>query len=538
MIAQWSKKSAIFPEFSPDFQKEWFDYRKDAVCHHVDSLYYTVYLEEPDPSVFYEEDSEDLLGVPALLYDLQEAKARKCENRAEELLFFGDLSLTLGAFSIYQYHLQVPECYDVFIASSLPNPQTPRIVVQLRTNYLVNEMLCVPEDAVEDSLAAVRALLASYAINIDQVQANRIDYAFHMNIVQNMGRYFSNNLMTNKLCTTLRRYDMSGKINGRGRQLGLDYISFGRRTSNDIFVRIYNKTQEVVELNYKSFFFGYWREKGLISKYDQWVLEEAYKCGSYRSGILVGRIKWYLEYGTNEELREELAKIKLSDYVKSDNCQDMEKRIDGILPPVTLIVNIEYQTKKHFFDTCVNDTWQEYSGSAEARPLYTTIHHAPRIIDYLTSQTLCFREYDDSYCYFWERLRGSALCRASSTSTLVRKYARNVDGERSRRRCLGALATQAIIKSGSMHGNVEQDVASALCCLNDNDLHGRYNPYDQNDLEEITEDTFLGRDLVFMDAKTGETFRMNDGGYKEIRERRARQYRRYLRERGDQSAIS
>ena len=49
-----------------------------------------------------------------------------------------------------------------------------------------------------------------------------------------------------------------------------DYISFGRRSANNVFVRIYNKGLEVVQLAYKSFFFEVWQQQGLINKYDKY----------------------------------------------------------------------------------------------------------------------------------------------------------------------------------------------------------------------------------------------------------------------------
>lgn len=531
MFTQWSQKSSVFHEFSEEEQLHWFDYRKDMTMHHIDSLYYTIYIDEMEKEEFYD-DSEDLIGLKALLADLKKAKEQKYENRAEDLLFFGNLSVTFGSFSVYTYHLSLPECYDVFICQGCLNPDTPRMVVQLRTHFLVNEMLCLSDEAVLESLKDLRAMLASYGIQIRRVEANRIDYAFHTNIIQNMTRFFSQSYLENHMNTTLRRYGTQGRICGTSRPLELDYLCFGRRTSNKVFVRIYNKTQEVIQMQYKSFFFHYWRSEGLISEYDLFVLEEAYKRGSYISGVLVGRIKWYLAYGKDESLKAELEKLLHHDYINSDNCQDIEKRIDGILPPLTLIVNIEYQVKKDFFSSLgelVAREW-DYTGTVELKPVMTILHFTGDVINYLTDTLFSFKNYDGSYCHWWKRLRGSALQHKKDFQKLVRTYSRTMDAARSRHRLLGSVASCAIMNTGERDfESIEGDIADALCDLNDNDVRRWHEP----NLVELPDDRTLedvfSRRLILVDETSGESVHVSDFGYAEIRQRRARQYRRYLK---------
>ena len=44
----------------------------------------------------------------------------------------------------------------------------------------------------------------------------------------------------------------------------IDYVALGKR-SDKVFVRIYQKTREVIEQNYKPWFFQIWEMNGLIS---------------------------------------------------------------------------------------------------------------------------------------------------------------------------------------------------------------------------------------------------------------------------------
>ena len=123
-------------------------------------------------------------------------------------------------------------------------------------------------------------------------------------------------------------------------------MNLGDRKSNNVYWRGYNKCQEVIRMNYKSFFIQRWFEHGLISAFDKYVYEVAYELKSYRTGVLVGRLKWYLEYGTNDELKAQCIEWLHSDYVRSDNNSHLEKKLRNLIPEPTLIFNIEYQTKR------------------------------------------------------------------------------------------------------------------------------------------------------------------------------------------------
>jgi len=60
----------------------------------------------------------------------------------------------------------------------------------------------------------------------------------------------------------------------------IDYVALGKR-SDKVFIRIYLKTREVIEQNYKPWFFQIWEMYGMISKYDKYVYEKCYERRSW-----------------------------------------------------------------------------------------------------------------------------------------------------------------------------------------------------------------------------------------------------------------
>ena len=129
MITKEIKDSSVFAEFDPQGQEYWFDRCKEKVVPHVDTFYYTVFIED---------DSNENVKVGNLLNRLNSLKSRKLSCRQNDVEYLG-LSYSLTHFSHYDFCLSYNENYDIFISSILPNSQTPRIVVQLRTRSLVLE---------------------------------------------------------------------------------------------------------------------------------------------------------------------------------------------------------------------------------------------------------------------------------------------------------------------------------------------------------------------------------------------------------------
>lgn len=511
MITKEVRQSPLFAEFSPEEQDRYFNLSKEKVTNHVDTLYYTVKV--------YGDSNEPSENMQALLEELGAFRTKKAFNPSLEVILFG-LSVEVTRFVHYEFCLRKAEEFDIFISSILPNDVTPRIVVQLRSHALVLDGVC---QTVCKSFRFVEAMLANFGLEVETVTENRIDYAYHTNLIQNPYKYFTDEMLLSKLKTKLRTYHKVGEI---GKKIEIDYLSFGHRNSNDIFVRIYNKSREVIEKNYKSFFLDKWLADKLISQYDYECYLKAFELKSYVTGLLIGRIDWYLEHGTNEEIKKKLLDVKTSAYVNSDNTDRLRAVVDELLPPVTLILNIEFQTKRKFY-VSMEDFIQSHGvsyceklGRAEwldekqfpLLRLFIVYALRSEICQYLTTTSLSFVENkgkkEERLSRWWQRISDSYIEEYDKHVLDVwRTHEQHSNLKKTQKRLMGAVASVSILKNnGFEKSTFMEDVSDVLCSLNDNDFYG-----------------FAANPL------TGEVPQIEPSSYQTIKKRKERQHRPILK---------
>ncbi|MBR2388074.1 MAG: hypothetical protein IKB02_04830 [Clostridia bacterium] len=505
MISKYIERCKIVKEFTEDQLSHYFGYVEKKTCHHIDTFYYAVYLNEPD-DIMDIQDSPELLPNNLLAF-LDTLRAMKLEVRRNGGLIEGLAGMDFAdkVFSFYEFCLSQNECFDIFIASKLPNKDTPRIVIQVRSRFLVLEGI---KKACEQSLSFLRDFLKPFKLVPLDVRENRIDYAFHTNLIHNLQSKLKYEYLRKHLKSSLRKWNEFGDTSD---DFTIDTLNLGRRSSNNIFFRMYNKSREVVEKGYKAFFIEYWFQKKMISRFDKYVYEEAYKLRSYRTGCLYGRLKWYIEFGTNEKFKEECKQLIETCYIDSNNLSFIEEKINGYIPEPTLIVNVEYQTKRRFYVSL-----EEWLGFVELdkkqlpftkgkrkkkslviepngfdpllKRIFTIFANAPSIIDYLTGygNCVCFArdrkkgkkefvaadESDDFYCSWWKRLRGTKIDYAEDgTFEVYRKYDAGMDIKRSAGIFQNNVARLGILTSlDTEERSFECDLVDSLCVLNDNDF--------------------------------------------------------------------
>lgn len=468
MITQEVKNCSVFSHFSKDEQKCYFDLSSKKVIHNIDTLYFSCFINE-----------EEISGVNQMLKFLEDTKENMIESKERErdLSQFG-CSLKLIRFSIYEYCLSVPEMYDIFISSYLPNEDTPRAVVQLRS---IGLWTVGTKELIQNSVATLSNLLEYYSLKVVKIAENRIDYAYHTNIIQNTYKYFNDSVLLKHLKSSLTKYQKVGSIRDK---ITLETMTLGNKKSNNIFFRCYNKTTEVIEMNYKGFFFDYWYRNKLISFYDRYCLEYAYQYRSARIGLLLGRCQFYIEYGKDKALKETLQAYLVTYRYKSSNCDELEKLIGGVLPEVTIIMNVEFQTKRKFYQSCsIENLKCSVLPNSLYYDLYRIIDNRKVFLDYLTSKTVCFwNEKKNDYCQWWQFIR---RCKIASMSDLllVRDYARKLDFKRLQSTIVSKVATSSIYQKNVNNNDFSDDIVDLLSSLNDNDMclinsyTGEVNPY-------------------------------------------------------------
>ncbi len=524
MIPEYVLRAKTFREFSPEQAEDFFSLTEKKVLPHLDNLYYTVFIRgdrgekrEPDRRdeflSEYEEDAEYFTpsvieieneGLRKLLNRLDECKKQKSQSYESQVTLF-DLEYYRSNHAIYEHRLCFEENYDIFIASYLPNDNTPRIEVQIRTRALV---LMGVDAALRQSFDKVVDILRTFDLHVLTTRENRLDFAFHTNIIQKPIEFFND---SDLLKHTVSKMRFGQKVFDLGKEIDLSYFSLGNRRSNNVFFRAYNKSREVVEMGYKSFFLDRWKENGLISKYDYDVYCDAYERKSYTVGILVGRIKWYLKHGKDLALKQDLERLLKTCYDKNSNTDEIRQKIKGVLPDVTVVCNIEFETKRKFYHSWQGPETVEIPDGIPVAlsPIYRILEAQPIFLDYLTCNCVRFvkdrTKKGSGFMDWWSRIR-SAKPGDYSNPEFKRIYRRQPDLERAKRRFAGDVAYLSML----LNENVEdrpfvEDLSDSLANINDN--------------------TFFGS---FVDPETGEVALRDPRNYESIRQRRAHQNKRMI----------
>ena len=69
---------------------------------------------------------------------------------------------------------------------------------------------------VQQSYDEAVAILAYYGLTVDGAQENRIDYAYHTNIIHNPEKVFRDTNLKTTLKTTMKKYIRAGRISKHG----------------------------------------------------------------------------------------------------------------------------------------------------------------------------------------------------------------------------------------------------------------------------------------------------------------------------------
>lgn len=474
----------FYNEFTPEEQEQFFGVSRAKVLHNVDNLYFTCRLNEVRCKKSIENFIVALRGY------------RDCFRLTDEpLMFCGNFEYLPFGDRIYRHCLHQKDEFDILIAESMPNEKTPRIRVQIRAILIWSFGI---EEALRRAYLAVEKLAGHFDFDVLEVNENRIDWCYHTNSIQNTTKFFGDKRLIKNLNGTLTTYKKVGKV---GDRITVDYLSLGRRGSK-VFFRAYNKTREVIEKGYKGIFIGIWRENKLISEYDKYVLEYAYRLKSYSSGIALGKIAWYLEFGRSDVVKAQLEDLRQKYLVKSSNMRSLDKRLSEILPDVTQITNIEFETYREYYKTFLIPVVDD----GLLGRINWILKNRKCFLDDLTSKTVRFvadrkkpvKDLEDKdYLYFWRRIRSCKLP-YKSDENIIRVYQRDIDIERAKADFAGKVATLSVLQ-GRQDDDFIFGVADALTLYNDNDMNNildRFLDFDTGELASIdyaNYDILLGR---------------------------------------------
>jgi hypothetical protein len=485
-VTNETKRTGYYKELSPEKRKEYLGLKREKFLPNNDNIYFSVFIAGD------KKELEAGNGLLRLLEHLEKKKEEAIKNHtpvefsnglsagSKTLDMDEDFDVAKKGYTFYGYCLTEPDLYDIFICKTLPNDDTPRIVVQLRAQGLWTRG---EETLLLEAYSRLEKLLAGYGCTIAMCRESRIDYCYHTNAISNI-----DNLLIEKkgyvrnMHTNLSAATMVADIEhlDDGTKLHKDYLCFGKKESNNVRARIYDKVKEVIEMGYKDFFFKIWYDNGLISYYDKWCMEYAFP---YRNTdyLYKAAVAFYAEHDDDSKWKlppEYLSKCLKALNSKNTSLADFKKLAREHMPKVTSILNIEYETKRKFYyysDPLIdNFKTLKRDIPMPLERIYKILDNKRIFLDYLTEKTLSFYSGKDAdgepkYLAWWQRLRNTKLGGIKADAKLLRDYSYEMDIKCVQRRAISAVASSAVYEDKVETGFVE-DISDFLANLTDNDV--------------------------------------------------------------------
>lgn len=455
MISEKAVKCLIFNEFDGLKKEEFFSYTKNKFITNIDTLYYSIYFSLQDD--FY-------TSFEKMISYLENVKENYSQLRDEikEIKIFDDLVYRGKCFGQYSVGFEVDRKFVAFFMRSV-TPNTPQVIVQLRAEYLWQNDY---KYCIDDSLDKICSFLSFYNIMIDNVVENRLDIAYHTNYISNIDKFFDSDMLGPKLVSHFKRWSKEGVF--QDGDLICDYISFGRRKSNDVFVRIYNKVQEILNLKHKAYFLNLWLENGLITKFDYWVFERAFVDSSYQK-IDYYRLLFYFNFGIDSFKKNQVFQV-LSNFDNVDKAK-VRKLADELVPATTLVVNFEFQLKRKFLSSLKLDFITNYV-SVLSR-IYTVLDNINNIHHYITHNVVRFvdskvftRKKNCPNLLWWDLLKKSVKI---NDFKLSRVHEVNLEKNVLKSKIIKNIASYCAY-SGDVEKSILSSVESIINDMNENDL--------------------------------------------------------------------
>ncbi len=460
MILPSIKKSVVYAELDDSHRDFWFDRKHEKFLSAIDTLYYSIKIRIDSQND--EKHYEELITALSV-----ERERCRFEGPIGSRVAEGLIVQPGGFAGVYGFHLKKPDQFDVFIAEKTPNVKTPEIFIQLRSKMLWEIGASL---AIDKSYEIIKALLDWFELTVESVSTNRTDYCYHTNYIQEIGAFLNPLRIARTSVSRYKKYVNYGTLkeeNAYG-----DYILLGRLKSNNVMIRFYNKSKEVIEMVYKGFFLPLWELHGLINRYDYYCLYQAYLKRSWTE-VDRARLQFYIEHGGDDE-----KKCMCLDALEQNDISKIREFAEALTPPVTQIMNVEWQVMKKFINSIKMVNFKGRTGILSS--VKADLDNRPLILNYLSFENLRHirRGSADrlSRCdlsHFWTRLRECKLvdCPTPPKSLkLVRERAKTLDEKASRRRAMSAVNSYATCR-GFFEPSLETDIIELLSSVTDNDMY-------------------------------------------------------------------
>lgn len=460
MIRTADKRNLIYKELDEENRKYWFDISEEKVLHNIDSLYFNIYVQEPvlDKSFV------------ALLDSLKDMAELEPYYVSE-----WDVQVHKYAIKGFDFALEKADNFHIFFKRSRKGSSFPVCRVQLSSALLweVGEY-----EAIKKGYEYALRIMDGYYTPMD-IKETRIDYAYHTNYLRNIGKFVNAENINKVQVSRFKKAFIVADLSVDD-EMALETVCLGSRSSKSVYVRIYDKTREVIENGYKAFFYPIWLENKLISKYDLYCYEIAYKKRSMK-WLTMARLEFYLEHGSDANLKSRCNNI-LSEYEKLERV-DLERFANSITPKPTMIVNIEFETGVNFYDSLKDEILllplhTKIDNFAFSR-VFRLLDHKASILSLLNSNvfrivdindTVHKRKREKDLHPLWKKIQELKIESKSKEVALIRKYNRSLNAEALRGRIVNAISTLSFYENDDNDYNLFDDTCDFMSSISENEV--------------------------------------------------------------------
>lgn len=516
MIDKSRYKCALFDEMSDADIEHFFSFKQQKFLHNIDTFYYSVKFKNDFRFGSNDENVKRLRDFFNYKYSLLERQGDEDDFYVPELGKY--LVLKKVTFSrFYNICLSYPEYFDIFIAPVVPKAAdgsesvTCECIVQIRSYMLWQFGV---KDCFENTYEYVKKIVSMFHLEIDFVHENRVDYCWHTNYLNNPEAFFAPENFYKMRCDRFKNATYVTNKVGK-EDFEIDYVALGKR-SDKVFLRIYQKTREVIEQGYKPWFFLIWKMNGLINEYDKFVYERCYEKRSwfYR---FYARLEFYVLHGSDPEMVKKCKDILASDVTIEESV--LINLANVLTPRNNYVINVEFQTMRRHSKSYVLVPFKDHNNKGETKRIYDYLDNRKIITEYLTNTVFRLVDYDPEIkkserpmCAFWQALRRTKCLDMKMTSDevhLFRNYNRKLNKDAVKKRFINAAVTFGLYARGENSDHPLQDAFEVMVTMNDNDVHNarayKTKKLRQLNKEELSE-VFVSNELHrfrILDDQTG-----------------------------------
>ena len=500
-IERTTERTSFCQELPQEKQLQYFGLVQKKILPAIDNIYFNVFIKGDTAAEV----------APAIAEMVEEINLKKEEGKALRKPISYKYGLVVSynksaGNSKYNLCLTNEGYYDIFLKyGKLTNNATNRIHIQLRALGLWTRGNDIMLAEAYDKIVAI---MSDYGLAVSKTQENRIDYCYHTNIISSLNKvFFTPNGYARHMKTSLKKgYGYFGtdevfdeQQNFNGTRLSFNYICFGRGKSNNYLIRFYDKSKEVIEEGYKFFFFDLWHKNGLISYYDKWCMEyiAPYKKLRYYSKA---QIAFYAQHGTNQETLNACNALLNN---KNATLAQFKALAKGLMPKITPVFNIEFQTMRKFYVSCNSfierklEMLPRENVPPELERIYKILDNREYFLEYLTRSVISFyggvdENGERNYLDWWKRLRNTKVGGIKAETKLLREYSHSMDFIVALRRHIGSIVSCSEYLD-LQDKDFSQNGEMILSCLSDNAAR-KMELYENAPYSDLTEDYALLRE--------------------------------------------